>query len=113
MPYYQFKAAEAETGDISNPLYGCYETFLVTKKDLEACKISMDNPTEAGWHWWACFPGCLPDGDATGPFKTEVEAKANAEGNDERLVYPNNNAMIKRPEGFISWSTPPEVEGES
>lgn len=24
-----------------------------------------------GWYWWACFPGCLPDGDPNGPFDTE------------------------------------------
>lgn len=27
-----------------------------------------------GWYWWACFPGCLPDGDPNGPFNTEDEA---------------------------------------
>ena len=32
-----------------------------------------------GWYWWACFPGCLPDGDANGPFKTEAEATADAQ----------------------------------
>lgn len=34
-----------------------------------------DNPAElAGYYWRACFPGCLPDGDLMGPFKTEGEA---------------------------------------
>jgi hypothetical protein len=28
----------------------------------------------SGWYWWACFPGCLPDGDPVGPFGTEQEA---------------------------------------
>lgn len=27
-----------------------------------------------GWYWWACFQGCLPDGDPIGPFETEQEA---------------------------------------
>jgi hypothetical protein len=27
-----------------------------------------------GWYWWSCFPGCLPDSDPFGPFKTEREA---------------------------------------
>jgi hypothetical protein len=31
-----------------------------------------------GWYWWACFPGCLPDGDPIGPFVTEEEAMFNA-----------------------------------
>ena len=38
-----------------------------------------------GWYWWACFPGCLPDGqvghpaDANGPFETATEAIADAQ----------------------------------
>lgn len=28
----------------------------------------------AGYYWWTCFPGCLPEGDPMGPFKTEAEA---------------------------------------
>ena len=35
--------------------------------------------TAAGWYWWACFPGCLPDGNPNGPFATEAEATANAQ----------------------------------
>ena len=27
-----------------------------------------------GWYWQSCFPGCLPDGEAIGPFETEDEA---------------------------------------
>lgn len=37
---------------------------------------------EAGWYWWSCFPGCLPDGDPTGPFATEEEALADAQNID-------------------------------
>jgi hypothetical protein len=32
----------------------------------------------AGWYWWACFPGCLPDGEAEGPFDSEEEALSEA-----------------------------------
>ncbi len=28
----------------------------------------------AGWYWWPCFPGCMPDGDPVGPFDTEEQA---------------------------------------
>ncbi len=35
-----------------------------------------DGPLATGWHWWPCFPGCLPDGDPSGPFKTEELAIA-------------------------------------
>lgn len=31
-------------------------------------------PLEAGWYWWTCFPGCLPDSEPMGPFATEQEA---------------------------------------
>lgn len=27
-----------------------------------------------GWFWWPCHPGCLPDGDPTGPFNSSGEA---------------------------------------
>ena len=33
---------------------------------------------EEGWYYWACFPGCLPDGDPIGPFETEDEAMEDA-----------------------------------
>lgn len=32
-----------------------------------------------GWYWWTCFPGCLPDGDPSGPYGTEAEALADAQ----------------------------------
>lgn len=38
-----------------------------------------------GWYWWACFPGCLPDGEATGPFSTSLDAYNDAIGDDN---YP-------------------------
>ena len=38
----------------------------------------MPQPIEHGWYWWACFPGCLPDGEPIGPFATEDLAVANA-----------------------------------
>lgn len=33
-----------------------------------------------GWYWWTCFPGCLPDSEPSGPFKSEAEALADAQG---------------------------------
>jgi hypothetical protein len=33
----------------------------------------------AGWYWWACFPGCLPDGDASGPFANSRQALEDAD----------------------------------
>lgn len=38
----------------------------------------------SGWYWQSCLPGCLPDGDAVGPFESEAEALADArEGMDD------------------------------
>lgn len=34
----------------------------------------------AGVYWRACFPGCLPDSDAFGPFDTEKDALEDALG---------------------------------
>ena len=36
-------------------------------------------PLPPGWYWWSCMPGCLPDGEPTGPFETEAEALADAQ----------------------------------
>ena len=30
------------------------------------------------WAWWSCFPGCLPDGEACGPFASREAAEADA-----------------------------------
>jgi hypothetical protein len=32
----------------------------------------------AGWCWWACQRGCLPDGPPTGPFATSYAAYRHA-----------------------------------
>lgn len=36
----------------------------------------------AGWYWWTCSPGCLPDSEASGPFETELEAIEDAGGGE-------------------------------
>jgi hypothetical protein len=42
-----------------------------------ACKADGWD-TDGGWFYWFCFPGCLPDSDAVGPFATKAEALADA-----------------------------------
>jgi hypothetical protein len=34
--------------------------------------------SKVGWFYWYCVPGCLPDGEAEGPFDTEELALADA-----------------------------------
>jgi hypothetical protein len=69
------------------------ETFEVTlgtpQDECPMCQENEEHPEEkhneehCGWYWWSCFPGCLPDGEAQGPFETEEEALEDArEGNE-------------------------------
>lgn len=54
------------------------ERMLETMVDEEGIK--------GGWFYWFCFPGCLPEGSAVGPFETEAAALLNARqssGEDE------------------------------
>ncbi len=36
-------------------------------------------PVKPGWYWWACSPGCLPDGEPSGPFASSRLALADAD----------------------------------
>ena len=47
---------------------------------VEDCGGNLLDP---GWYWWSCFPGCLPDGEAMGPFASEEEALADAREDNE------------------------------
>jgi len=33
-----------------------------------------DDEMSEGFYWQSCMPGCLPDGEPSGPFETEQEA---------------------------------------
>ena len=52
--------------------YGSFEVFYMNERALRVYEWGSDYTP--GWYWWACFPGCLPDGDAQGPYATEDEA---------------------------------------
>ena len=43
----------------------------------EACEGHGSPALESGWYWWACYPGCLADGEPCGPFSTSTEAYEN------------------------------------
>ena len=68
MSYYEF-ASDSGTG------YGSLEVFY----DIKGLTLT-GKEVEPGWYWWPCFPGCLPDGDAVGPFQTERDAVIDAGG---------------------------------
>lgn len=76
MAYHRFKTEDGEE-------YGSFEVFWDDQDDAGMGPRNYDrdgNPVEPGWYWWSCFPGCLPDSDAMGPFKTEAEALQDAMG---------------------------------
>lgn len=59
-----------DVGDFQNADKDTWQADLVAEDN---------NPKDLiGWYWWSCSPGCLPDGDAVGPFETEAEALADA-----------------------------------
>lgn len=46
------------------------------------CWVDCDGcPLPAGWYYWYCFPGCMPDSDPIGPFDTEEAAIEDARDN--------------------------------
>jgi len=55
------------------------ETFYLSVDDIERDWYPNMAGMDAGWYWWPCFPGCLPEGDPAGPFDTEEEAVADAQ----------------------------------
>jgi len=57
----------AET--VKDKLTGDYDQAEVDPATEEAAKEL------AGFYWWSCQPGCLPDGEANGPFETAEEAE--------------------------------------
>ena len=65
MSYYQFKDEEERE-------YGSFEVFYADDCDVGGEFLP------AGFYWWACFPGCLPDGEPCGPYGTEEEAVQDA-----------------------------------
>ena len=54
----------------------------VRYSDDDVWADSDGEPMPAGWYYWACFPGCMPDSDPTGPFDTAKEAEADAQNQD-------------------------------
>ena len=35
-------------------------------------------PMPAGWYYWVCLPGCMPDSEPFGPYDSPEEAEASA-----------------------------------
>ena len=56
--------------DDSGNKYGSFEVYLYDP--------GQTGSLPKGGYWQSCFPGCLPDSDPVGPFKTESEAFSDA-----------------------------------
>ena len=54
------------------------EVFYAEAGEIEPSEAGEIEPSEAGFYYWYCFPGCMPDSEATGPFATEDEALEDA-----------------------------------
>ena len=64
--------------------YGSFEIFWHDGQDSEYvteydADTGQHETLDPGWYWWACFPGCLPDGDAMGPAASSLDAMLNAD----------------------------------
>lgn len=65
------------------------EVFYVGRGERDACPLcngaerrpskAEHNRDHTGYYWWACFPGCMPDSDAYGPFKSASDAEDDAQ----------------------------------
>lgn len=63
MGYHSFKSEDGVE-------YGAFEVYW------------FDDGQVDGWFWHACFPGCLPDGEAMGPFMSSRAAFKDAREED-------------------------------
>lgn len=75
--YHQFHAPETREA------YGSFEVFWDDADEMHgsgARNFDADgDPIEPGWYWWACFPGCMPDGLPEGPFAYSQQAHEHAD----------------------------------
>jgi len=76
---YSDQSREAEAHALPN-----VEVFALSPLEANYNLANLDHADEytltvPGWYWWSCFPGCIPDGPASGPFNTEEEATADAQ----------------------------------
>lgn len=62
--------------------YGSFEVFWDDSDNSYGHDRNYDSkgePVKPGWYWWSCFPGCLPEGEAKGPFGSSTAAMRDAD----------------------------------
>jgi hypothetical protein len=72
MMHYSDPARETDVHALPN-----IEVFWANEGDLSSECYGGD-PLPAGFYYWYCFPGCMPDSEPCGPYETEDEALAAA-----------------------------------
>ena len=65
------------------------EVFYMSEDEARQMAEYPDE-TEAGWYYWYCFPGCMPDSDPMGPFDTEFLAVEDAREDAAQSVELND-----------------------
>lgn len=68
------EAFEAVRGEWWIDDNGERQEFPTTRAEALKAHDEGWEPCEAGWYVQACFPGCLPDSEPEGPYKTAEEA---------------------------------------
>lgn len=74
--YHQFHTAETQEP------YGSFEVFWDDADASYGIERNFDadgEPVRPGWYWWACSPGCIPDGEPAGPFAYSQQAHQDAD----------------------------------
>ena len=69
-----------EFTNCDNEAFGSFEVFQGKDYCDENNELGDGEINPYSFYWWACFAGCLPDGDPIGPFTTSAEAYHDAQG---------------------------------
>lgn len=84
--YHQFRSEPTATDYVGDPpteTYGSFEIFWHDGAGEPGSARSDDEedfePQPAGWYWRAYFPGCVPDGEPSGPFASSRQALQDAD----------------------------------
>jgi hypothetical protein len=77
--YHQFHGERAaQLPVVPEDLYGSFEIFW-DDGDNGRNFDGDGQLVKPGWYWWACFPGCMPDGEPMGPFADSRQALQDAD----------------------------------
>lgn len=77
--FHTFTTPGDQTGEVPTGGSGSFEVFYGGPDEFDGVYEIHEGRT-TGWYWWPCFPGCMPDGDPSGPFPTAEGAYLDAIG---------------------------------